>query len=192
MDNRYSVKCTPEMPPDGGFANVGKVFCVLGIVNVKAEDAGRYSCLVQSPQQLSASRAMQIRTFGECFLHVEYCSSHRAFRVEKFILASTNNPKEITLNRFESFKLSCWVNQQNYTTDLNGRWKRSDIAVGQSTKVDALHNSFSYAVSSAQQIDGGIYQCVIISMNDGATVIDSGNATTVNIKCKHFVAYFFL
>ena len=47
-DDRYSVKCTPEMPLDGGFANVSKAFCVLGIANVVMEDAGRYSCQVES------------------------------------------------------------------------------------------------------------------------------------------------
>ena len=33
---------------------------------------------------------------------------------------------------------------------------------------------------------------VSVSVNDGDAVIDSGNSTTVNIKCKQFFAYFFL
>ena len=78
---RYLSNCTPEMA-DKKPVLVNKAFCVFGIENVKAEDDGRYVCRVHSsqPESTVTSPQVHLRIFGECFLRVEYCSSHLAFR----------------------------------------------------------------------------------------------------------------
>ena len=187
---RYSFSCVPE-EADSAFVPVDKASCAFSIKSVKTTDVGRYTCRVQSLQQgQTKTKQAELRIFGECFFHVGRICLHRAFRVDKFILAPTNNQKEITLSTSEPFSLSCRINQQKYTADLNVEWRRSGYAVGSRKVSNTLDNPFTYAVSSAQQSNAGVYRCVIRSVNDGDVVIDSGNSTTVNIKCKRIFAYF--
>ncbi|XP_065846063.1 neural cell adhesion molecule 2-like isoform X2 [Oscarella lobularis] len=175
-DDHYSVKCTPEMPLDGGFANVSKAFCVLGIANVVTEDAGQYSCQVESSSHsIQAARA-------QVGVHV----------YQKFIIdTAESNPKTLDVNETDSVVFKCRINPQNDLLDLIVQWRRSgDVIQSKDSNERSIVGEFDYTLKSVNRKDAGVYQCVVISQNDGAVIIDSGTNTTLDVNFAPIVNIF--
>ena len=181
--DRYTFGCTPEMPSYSGYVLVSKAFCLLGFKSAERRDAGIYDCDVASGSTDKQAQ-WHLRVYGELLLCLVTFSLD--YIADNFILSTSKgaqNPKEKYVDEHQPFKLKCRVNLLNSGLEIKWRmWTRSGHLVIRRS-LSGTEISHNYKVSSASRDDEGMYQCVVVSLNDGAKTIDSGNRTIVHIRC---------
>ena len=81
--------------------------------------------------------------------------------------------------------MKCRISPQKDLLDLIVQWRRSgDVIQSKDSNKRSIVGEFDYTLQSANRKDAGVYQCVVISENVGAVIIDSGSSTVLHVNCK--------
>ena len=100
-------------------------------------------------------------------------------------LSSILLSQTLDVNETDSVVLKCRINPQDDLLDLFVQWRRSgDVIQSKDSNEQSIVGEFDYTLKSVNRKDAGVYQCVVISQNDGAVIIDSGTSTTLDVNCK--------